>query len=120
MAWHKAGAVFSGCGEASSGAKFSYHANWQAPGRWGVEVMTAQRRLVLQPLEELYEQTHESFALNKRSIDDDLDKRYKPGVYRQVEAFLYGKDAGGLLSLSDHARRMEAYHKIRDGGSIGQ
>lgn len=119
MPWHPAGAVFVGLGETTSGASFAYHANWRAPGRWGVEIMTANRRLVLQPLEELHEQTHAGFSLSKVEIDDDLDKRYKPGVYRQVEAFLDGVNAGGLLPLADHAARMGVFRTIRDGGVSG-
>lgn len=118
MPWHPAGAVFVGNGETDRGAAFSYHANWRAPGRWGVEVMTAKRRMVFQPLEELHEQTHDSFALNKVAIADELDKRYKPGVYKQVEAFLDGANAGALLPLADHAKGMDIFQIIRDGGVL--
>lgn len=120
MPWHSAGAIFVGNGESDRGASFSYHANWRAPGRWGVEVMTEKRRMVLQPLEELHEQTHDSFALNKVAVEDDLDKRYKPGVYKQVEAFLDGVDAGGLLPLTAHVKRMDIFRIIRDGGTLGR
>lgn len=116
MPWHPAGAVFVGAGETASGAAFSYHADWKAPGRWGVEVMTAVRRLVLQPLEELHQQTHAGFALEKVALDDDLDRRFKPGVHRQVSAFLDGVGAERLLSLAEHAEHMRLYSIIRDGG----
>lgn len=116
MSWHASGAVFAGWGETAEGTVFSYHANWKSPGRWGVEVMTPKRRLVLQPLEELFEQTHDAFSLNKVVIENDLDKHHKPGLYKQTKAFLDGEDAYHLLPLADHARRMNLFKRIRDGG----
>jgi hypothetical protein len=32
--------VFAGAGVADNDALFSYHANWAAPGRWCVEILT--------------------------------------------------------------------------------
>jgi predicted dehydrogenase len=117
MPWHPAGAVFTGHGRADSGAAFSYHANWLAPGRWGVEVMTQNSRLVLQPMEQLFRQGHEGFSLEPVAIDDELDKTYKPGVYRQTEAFLSGKADERLLSLAGHAGLSGAYRTILSGGN---
>ena len=51
--WHPASSIFSGAGETEAGALFSYHANWQAPGRWVIEMFTAQHRLIFKPLEKL-------------------------------------------------------------------
>ena len=41
LAWHKP-AVFTGAGITNTGALFSYQANWNAPGRWGIEILTSQ------------------------------------------------------------------------------
>ena len=35
------------------GAMFSYFADWEAPGRWGLEVLTRKRRLIFRPMEQL-------------------------------------------------------------------
>lgn len=88
LAWHPPGGIFVGHGRTDRGAAISYHANWLAPGRWGVEVTTKARRLVMQPLEELACQTWDGFALTAVPLDDELDRKFKPGVYRQLAAFL--------------------------------
>jgi predicted dehydrogenase len=88
LAWHPSAAVFSGHGRTLNGALFSYNADWGSAGRWGVDIRTAKRRLVLQPLEGLKTQDKSGFTLTDVPLDDDLDRRYKPGLYRQVEAFL--------------------------------
>lgn len=115
LGWHPSGAIFTGCGTTDNGADFSYHANWLAPGRWGVEVMTAKTRLILQPMEQLVVQNLQSFAVEAVAIDDTLDKDFKPGLYRQTEAFLSGKPDPRLMSLSEQAKAFKDYTVIRDG-----
>jgi len=115
LVWHPAGAVFTGWGETENGALVSWHANWLAPGRWGVEVMTARRRLVLQPMEQLFVQEQGSFALTQAALDDALDRRFKPGLHAQLAAFLADGADPRLLTLADHAERFAAYAAIRDG-----
>ncbi|MBW8321116.1 MAG: Gfo/Idh/MocA family oxidoreductase [Arenimonas sp.] len=117
LAWHPSGAIFTGCGTTDTGADFSYHANWLAPGRWGVEVMTAKSRLVLQPMEQLFRQDQQSFAVEAVAIDEALDKEFKPGLYRQTEVFLSGKPDSRLMSLSQQAKAFTDYTVIRDGNS---
>ena len=114
--WHPSGAVFTGHGRTVSDAHFSYHANWLSPGRWGVEVMTARRRLILQPMEQLFVQEHSGFSVENVSLDDDIDRTYKPGLHDQVKAFLSSHDDDRLLDLTDHSRSFEYYGVIRDGG----
>jgi len=88
--WHPSASVFSGAGISEANALFSYHANWAAPGRWGVEVLTTKHRLILRPLEELHVQELGSVDVKKVELDDKLDKLYKPGLYRETESFLNG------------------------------
>lgn len=89
ISWHRP-AVFAGSGVTDKGALFSYQANWAAPGRWGVEILTAQHRLYLRPMESLQIQNLGSVAINPVEIDDRLDKEYKPGFYLETKAFLEG------------------------------
>jgi len=111
LAWHPRAAIFAGSGVSSSGAPFSYHANWAAPGRWGVEVLTAKRRLIFRPLEKLQVQPLKAVSISEEKIDDQLDREYKPGLYRQVEAFL-STGASELLSLEEHARALPHYRRM--------
>lgn len=115
LSWHPSGAIFVGWGETEAGAALSWHADWLAPGRWGVEVMTARRRLILQPLEQLSVQDQSGFAVSPVALDDADDRAFKPGLLRQVAAFLAPAPDPRLLTLADHARRFTAYAAIRDG-----
>jgi predicted dehydrogenase len=101
--WHPSAARYAGSGKTEQGALFSYQADWEAPGRWGVDLRTRKRRLILQPLEELRVQKLGSTAIEPAPLDDALDKGYKPGLYRQTEAFLSGQDAR-LKTLAEQAR----------------
>lgn len=116
--WHPTGAVFTGSGRNAMGGLISWHANWVGPGRWGMEVMTPERRLILQPLEKLRVQTHASFTEEVVEIDDAEDLEFKPGVKKQVERFLLGQGDDVLSTLGDHARRMQYYELIRTGGRL--
>jgi predicted dehydrogenase len=104
LAWHPAGAVFAGHGRTDAGAQFSWHADWSSAGRWGIDVRTPKRRLILQPLEQLSVQDKGSFTISSHAIDDRLDKQFKPGLYRQVEALL-SRDpaAAGLPTIAHQA-----------------
>ena len=99
LIWH-APSAFAGAGVTNKGALFSYQANWAAPGRWGVELLTAKHRLYLRPMEQLQIQKIGSVAINPVEIDDTLDKQYKPGFYRETEAFLNG-DYSRLCSIQE-------------------
>ncbi len=109
LAWHPH-ARYAGAGRSTTGALFSYFADWQGPGRWGVEVITPKRKLILRPLEELQVQEIGSIAVSGVEIDDALDKKYKPGFFRQVEAFLNEPQA--LLSLQEQASHVACYEKM--------
>jgi predicted dehydrogenase len=87
LSWHKP-SVFTGAGRSKNGALFSYCANWHAPGRWGVELMTNKHRLYLKPMEMLQIQKIGSLEINPVETDDVLDKCYKPGLYLETQAFV--------------------------------
>lgn len=117
LPWHPAGAIFTGMGKMQGGAVFSYHANWISAGRWGVEIMTAKRRLVLQPMEQLSYQDHSGFSLQQAELPDDKDTAFKPGLYHQTKAFLATEPDTRLLGLDEHARLFTIYEYIRNGGN---
>lgn len=117
VGWHPDGGVFVGHARAESGALISWHANWEGPGRWGVQVVTPERRLILQPLERLRVQTHDSFAEHEIDLDLELDTSFKPGLVRQVRAFLDGVDDEHLPSLQEHVDRWALLELIRTGSA---
>lgn len=115
--WHPNGTIFTGAGISKSGALFSYHSNWDAPGRWGVEILTQKHRLIFRPLEKLKIQKLKSVAIEEIKIDDQLDIKFKPGLYRQLKAFLEG-DTTNFINIHQHASRLEIFERICKGGNF--
>lgn len=113
LSWHDK-AVFSGAGKTKDDVLFSYQANWDAPGRWGVEILTKKSRLILRPLEELQIQLKSSVAINKAEIDNTLDKDFKPGLFLQTKQFLTGK-LSEFKTIQEQAEACEIYTQIAKG-----
>lgn len=110
--WGDCSAIYAGAGISDKGALFSYCANWEAPGRWSVEVLTLKHRLIFKPLEKLQIQRKGSLEIEELELDNALDLQYKPGLFRQVEAFL-NLDDSILLSVSKQYSNMMIYNKIK-------
>lgn len=111
ISWHKP-AIFAGSGVTEKGALFSYQANWTAPGRWGVEILTSKHRLYLRPMESLQILNLGSVAINLVEIEDHLDKEFKPGFYMETKAFLKG-DTSRLCPLAQQVDHLKTiYYKV--------
>lgn len=110
--WHPSGCIYSGAGLSESGALFSYQANWQAPGRWTIEILTRKHRLYFKPMETLQIQNIGSVRVDPIDINDMLDKEYKAGFYLQTDAFLKG-DYRKLCSINQQLQHMVIYNKIQ-------
>lgn len=112
LSWHKP-AIFAGSGVTDKGALFCYQANWAAPGRWVVEILTSKHRLYFKPMEQLQIQNIGSVAVNPVEIDDHLDKEFKPGFYLETKAFIYG-DYARLCSIEEQYGHVQhIYNKIK-------
>ena len=109
LSWHPRASTFSGAGITERGALFSYHANWEAPGRWSVELLTRKHRLYLKPMESLQIQEIGSVALNPVEIDNQLDIQFKPGFYLQTKAFIEG-DYCRLCTLREQKEHIDKYY----------
>jgi len=109
--WHPSGSIFVGAGIAENGALFSYQANWEAPGRWGVEVLTKKHRLILRPLEKLYIQKIGSVTIEEILLEDDIDKKFKPGLYLQVQAFIEGRTSN-MIDIREQSVNLHHYCTI--------
>lgn len=110
LEWHSPSA-FAGAGVTDKGALFSYHANWDAPGRWVVEVLTKKHRLYFKPMETLQIQEMNSVRVNPVEIDDTLDKKYKPGFYLEAKAFVEGDEAR-LCSLEQQVDHVKKFYSV--------
>jgi len=111
LSWHPSASAFAGAGVTDRGATFSYHANWTAPGRWRVEVMSRLRRYLLCPMETLQIQEKGSVTWVPHELSDRREREFKPGVFRMVEAFLAGHDPR-MCGLTEQARHVAMYDVI--------
>lgn len=109
--WHKP-VNFSGAGITKKGVLFNYQANWNAPGRWAVELLTPLHRIYLKPMESLQLQDKGSVKVFPVEIDDHLDKEFKPGFYLETKAFLEN-DTSRLCSIDEQIEHtVSIYNKI--------
>ncbi len=115
--WYKKASNFAGAGTTDNDALFSYKANWNSPGRWSVEVLTKDHKLILCPLEKLKIQRIGSVAIEDVEIDDELDQKFKPGLFLQTRIFLNGNRAE-LLSINKHYERMLVFEHIENGTDL--
>ncbi|MBR3139405.1 MAG: Gfo/Idh/MocA family oxidoreductase [Methanobrevibacter sp.] len=112
LEWHSRASKYAGAGVTDNGALFSYQANWDAPGRWAVEILTNEHRLYFRPMEELAIQKKGSVNVENVEIDDKIDIDFKPGLYKQVEAFLLGKNDDRLITIEEQIKHLDFYEKI--------
>ena len=115
--WHPSSANFAGAGITESAALFSYHGNWNAPGRWSLEVSTAKRRYIFRPLEQLSVQELGSVAVEKVKIDYQYDEKFKPGIYLQTETFLENHTEK-MCDLGEHFENMKAYNRMANYAGV--
>lgn len=108
--WHPRAARFAGHGRTEGGVVFSYLADWDAPGRWAIEISSRKRRFILKPMEQLQIQNRGVFSVEAMAPEDDLDSRFKPGLYRQTRAFLTGEDAELLPGIEQHRERLASIY----------
>ncbi len=111
LAWHPSAARFCGSGVTEQGVLFNYHADWEAPGRWGVEVLTRKRRFLFRPMEHLQVVQLGSVKVDAVELDDRLDKEFKPGLYEQTKAFLDNDDSW-FCTVDEQLRHCAVYDEM--------
>jgi predicted dehydrogenase len=103
LSWHPDAAVFVGSGVSVKGAPFSFHANWDAPGRWGLEFCTSNYKLILRPIERLQVMNKGTIKIEDVDISDEdarVDVEFKPGLFRLVDSF-FAHDTRPLCTLEE-------------------
>jgi predicted dehydrogenase len=100
LTWHDK-TNFVGAGITEKGALFSYISNWESAGRWGIELLTNNRRIYLKPLEGILLQHKGSVQLNEHKFDNQIDIDFKPGLFLQTKTFL-NNNFTKLKSIEDH------------------
>lgn len=111
LKWHPSASIFSGSGISTKNALFTYNANWQSPGRWSVEFLTKNHRLIMKPLESLQIQEKGSIEVsNFKNIDYSIDQRFKPGLFMMVRSFLGNHE--NLCTIKEHKDNCKFYDAI--------
>ena len=116
--WHSSAARFCGSGVTDQNVLFSYQADWEAPGRWGVEILSRKRRFILRPMEQLQIIQLGSVKVDSVELDDRLDKKFKPGLYTQTKAFLEN-DNNRLCTVDEQLRHCDVYDEMAGYDQIG-
>ena len=91
---------------------FTYGAFWNAPGRWGIEIMSKKNRYILKPMEKLSKIPIGSVQQSPIELNDTFDLSFKPGLYRQVETFLSSPINSNLCTLSEQIEAFPVYNEI--------
>lgn len=113
--WHKP-SIFVGSGMTDKNILFSYSANWESAGSWGIEINTSKRRLILRPMEKLFEQRLGELKACELHLEDTFSEDlFKPGLLRQVQAFLFGWDSSVLKTLDEQVKDISWMSKILTG-----
>lgn len=113
LPWHSIAAIFSGAGITEKNVLFAYHADWKGPGRWSLEIVTKNHKLFFKPLEKLQVQEMGSFEVKDVELEDNIDRDFKPGIYKEVQSFLASK--WNLCTIEEQVQNLKFYRKILEG-----
>lgn len=110
----KNGDQFAAVMEFKNGALGNYIAHWYSPGGWSVRLFGEGVTVEFRPLEKgVWMDT--SFR-EKKITPDDVDLNYKPGFFRQMQAFAHMAKEGELkwpgMDLASSVATMEIAQKI--------
>jgi predicted dehydrogenase len=106
--WHPTSSIFVGSGISENNILFSYHADWNSAGRWGIEVMTKKNGYRFIPLEELFVRYKNTFEWNKVPFDVAYPG-IKQGITEQISVMLEKKleEKIPLITLEKGARLID-------------
>lgn len=111
LEWHDK-TIFSGAGITNKDVLFSYLSHWESAGRWGIELLTKNQKIYLKPLEGILIQPKGTITPQNHEFDDALDKEYKPGLFKQVAAFL-NNDKTRFINIQQQLEMgIEVYTKM--------
>ncbi|SMF37154.1 Predicted dehydrogenases and related proteins [Alteromonadaceae bacterium Bs31] len=111
LSWHSSSSRFVGAGKTQCGVLVSYCGYWDGPGRWSAEFVTTENRYILRPMEKLQVQQKGSVAIQPcQDVNYQLDEKFKPGIYMQVESFLGAGE--GLCSIASQIASFRTFSKI--------
>ncbi|NIP61658.1 MAG: hypothetical protein GWO15_02525 [Nitrosopumilaceae archaeon] len=111
LPWHKTGSVFVGSGISNRNIPFSYHADWNSAGGWGIDIMTRKNAFRLRPLEQLYKCKKGTTSWEKI----DLKKSFpdvKEGIAEEIFLMLDDNSKFDLVTLKEGNSYIKLAEKI--------
>ena len=109
--WHDSGTQFIGCGISKNNIPFTYHADWNSGGRWGIEIFTKENSYFLIPLEELY--VCKKFTGITLPVDFDIAfPDLKLGIPEEIAIMLDETSGLDLITLEYAAKLNQITEKI--------
>ena len=113
LSWHNSGSIFVGSGISNQKVPFSYFADWNSSGRWGIEVVTKKNSYKLQPLEELFIYSKNSSDWKKIPLEKH-NKKIKEGLIEEIVSMfeLQKKSSLKLLKINDAIKIIKTTEKV--------
>ena len=74
-------------------------------------MLTRKNRLILKPIEQLQLTPLGSVQSETLSLNDKLDHDFKPGLYRQTEAFL-NRDSTDFCTLQEQVEHTKIFSRM--------
>ena len=102
---------FCGSGITDKNILFTYLADWNGPGRWGIELITCKRRLIFRPMEKLHIKEIGSTNIKLLDINYSVDEKFKPGIFNKKNSFL-NNDFDKFCTINDQVNNFEFYNRI--------
>ena len=99
LEWHPSGAIFVGHGISEKNIPFSYHADWNGSGRWGIEIATKDNLYLLSPLEKLFCCPKASFEWKEVMVESSFPE-VKTGIAEEIAVMLTKERQEGIESIS--------------------
>lgn len=116
LSWHPTSSNFSGAGISENGALFNYQANWESAGRWSVEILTKEHRLIFRPMEKLQIQKRGTIPqVFDETIDYTIEEQYKPGLFLQTKKFL-NNELSEMCTIKEQFDIIDIYNKMANYG----
>jgi len=96
-----------------SGAVGHYSGQWYAPGRWALDLFADDLRITFPRMEEAIIQRTGKDA--EPLLLDEIDKQFKPGFYRQMEAFVEKVKAAKSNKYPPSSIQLQRIEQISNG-----
>ena len=111
--WHSSPTIYIGSGVTEKNIFFTYNSNWISGGRWKLEVCNSIGKYILCPLEGLSFMARNSVEIENVTLENELDIRFKPGFFKQIEKLL-NNDYNGLCSIDEHKLNFSFYQLVKE------